>query len=61
MVRASKPIVTVKNLSKKYGSQTVVNGISFKVKKGEIFGVVIHYVALSLKGMNLNVPQELPL
>ena len=33
-------IVTVKDLVKKYGDKTTVNGISFEVKKGEVFGIL---------------------
>jgi ABC-2 type transport system ATP-binding protein len=33
-------IVTVKDLVKKYGGKTTVNGISFEVKKGEVFGIL---------------------
>lgn len=33
-------ILRVKNLTKKYGDKTVVKGISFEVKKGEIFGIL---------------------
>lgn len=36
----SEAIVSVKNLTKKYGKKTVVNGISFDVKRGEIFGIL---------------------
>ncbi len=36
----SKPIVVVKNLKKKYGDKYAVNGISFEVQKGEIFGIL---------------------
>ncbi len=32
------PAISVSSLSKKYGSQEVVKGISFSVEKGEIFG-----------------------
>lgn len=35
-----KNILTVKNLQKSYGGKKVVNGISFEVKKGEIFGIL---------------------
>jgi ABC-2 type transport system ATP-binding protein len=34
------PIITVKNLIKKYGNFTAVNGISFEVNPGEIFGLL---------------------
>lgn len=34
------PIISVKNLVKKYGSFTAVNGISFDVFPGEIFGLL---------------------
>lgn len=37
---AQKSIITVKNLTKTYGGVTVVDGISFDVKKGEIFGIL---------------------
>jgi ABC-2 type transport system ATP-binding protein len=30
--------ISVKNLTKKYGEQTAVDGISFEVKTGEILG-----------------------
>ncbi|MDB5161070.1 MAG: Nodulation ATP-binding protein [Candidatus Saccharibacteria bacterium] len=33
-------ILEVKNLKKKYGKKTAVDGISFSVKKGEIFGIL---------------------
>lgn len=34
------PIVKAKNLTKRYGDRTVVKGVSFEVKKGEIFGIL---------------------
>jgi ABC-2 type transport system ATP-binding protein len=37
---AEKPILIVKNLQKSYDDKKVVNGISFEVKKGEIFGIL---------------------
>lgn len=33
-------MVTVKNLKKRYGDKQAVNGVSFSVKKGEIFGIL---------------------
>ncbi len=33
-------IIEVKNLVKKYGKLTAVNGVSFDVKEGEIFGIL---------------------
>ena len=33
-------MVVVKNLKKRYGDKLAVNGISFSVKKGEIFGIL---------------------
>ncbi|HET6747167.1 MAG TPA: ABC transporter ATP-binding protein [Candidatus Saccharimonadales bacterium] len=33
-------MVKVKNLKKRYGDKQAVNGISFEVKKGEIFGIL---------------------
>lgn len=33
-------IITVKNLTKKYGEKTTVKGISFTVKEGEVFGIL---------------------
>jgi ABC-2 type transport system ATP-binding protein len=36
----SNAIISVKNLVKKYGDFTAVNGISFEVKEGEIFGLL---------------------
>ena len=35
-----KYMVEVKNLKKKYGDKQAVNGVSFNVKKGEIFGIL---------------------
>jgi ABC-2 type transport system ATP-binding protein len=35
-----KPIIEVTNLSKKFGKVTAVNSISFKVFKGEVFGLI---------------------
>ena len=36
----TETILRVKGLKKKYGSKTVVKGVSFEVKKGEIFGIL---------------------
>lgn len=36
----SNPIVKVKNLKKVYDEKVAVDGISFEVKKGEIFGIL---------------------
>lgn len=36
----TKSILEVKNLTKRYGKKTVVKGISFDVKQGEIFGIL---------------------
>lgn len=36
----AEAILKVKNLTKKYGDKTVVKGINFDVKKGEIFGIL---------------------
>jgi ABC-2 type transport system ATP-binding protein len=36
----SKDILTIKNLTKKYDENIAVKGISFSVKKGEIFGIL---------------------
>ncbi len=40
MVIKTKPIVVAEGLTKKYGAKTVVKGISFDVKKSEIFGIL---------------------
>lgn len=40
MPKESKAIIKVKNLTKKYGDNIAVDGISFEVKKGEIFGIL---------------------
>lgn len=37
---AKQPIISVKNLVKKYDDFTAVNGISFEVYEGEIFGLL---------------------
>lgn len=34
------PILVVKDLRKKYGDKEVVKGISFEVKRGEVFGIL---------------------
>jgi len=36
----AKPILTVKNLRKVYDDKVAVDGISFEVQKGEIFGIL---------------------
>jgi ABC-2 type transport system ATP-binding protein len=36
----NQPIISVQNLVKRYGDFTAVNGISFEVKQGEIFGLL---------------------
>jgi len=36
----SESIISVKGLIKRYGSVVAVNGISFEVKKGEVFGLL---------------------
>lgn len=36
----SEVILKIKNLKKLYDDKPVVNGISFEVKKGEIFGIL---------------------
>lgn len=40
MASSAKPILKVKNLTKTYGDNRAVDGISFEVKKGEIFGIL---------------------
>jgi ABC-2 type transport system ATP-binding protein len=40
MTKSEKPILEVKGLTKIYDEKTVVKGISFEVKKGEIFGIL---------------------
>lgn len=35
-----KNIITVKELTKRYGSLTTVDGVSFTVKEGEVFGIL---------------------
>ncbi|MBA3758863.1 ABC transporter ATP-binding protein [Candidatus Saccharibacteria bacterium] len=40
MVKTFKDIVIAKSLTKKYGKKTVVKGVSFEVKEGEIFGIL---------------------
>ncbi len=36
----SRPIIQVKNLVKKYGDFVAIDGVTFNVKKGEIFGIL---------------------
>ena len=40
MVKNSDVILSVKNLRKQYGDKEVVKGISFEVKRGEVFGIL---------------------
>src|SRR5580765_8937773 len=40
MTKASGTILEVKNLQKSYDGKKAVDGISFEVKKGEIFGIL---------------------
>ena len=35
-----RPIITVKDLRKRYGSLTAVDGVSFEVAEGEVFGIL---------------------
>ena len=37
---ARAPVITVRNLTKRYGAFTAVAGVSFDVLRGEIFGIV---------------------
>ena len=39
-MKQSKPIVVVKDLRKIYDDKPAVDGISFEVKEGEIFGIL---------------------
>jgi len=36
----SKPLIIVDKLTKSYGDKTVVDNLSFEIKKGEIFGIL---------------------
>jgi len=40
LILDKRPIIQVQNLVKKYGDFNAVDGISFEVKKGEIFGIL---------------------
>lgn len=40
MLRMATAILKVSNLQKTYGDQKAVDGVSFEVKKGEIFGIL---------------------
>src|SRR5688500_20382914 len=37
---AGEPIITVRDLRKRYGSLTAVDGVSFDVAEGEVFGIL---------------------
>jgi len=39
-IKKTRPIIQVKDLVKKYEDFTAVNGVSFDVQKGEIFGIL---------------------
>ena len=36
----SEPIVQVRNLTKRFGSFMAADGVSFEIRKGEIFGLL---------------------
>jgi ABC-2 type transport system ATP-binding protein len=38
--RDEQPVVTVKNLVKQYGALPAVDGVSFAIREGEIFGII---------------------
>ena len=38
MIMSSKNVIEIENLVKKFGDFTAVDGISFEVKEGELFG-----------------------
>src|SRR4051812_4032516 len=40
MVTAREPIVEVRGLTKRYGSRTVVDDVSFQVNRGEVFALI---------------------
>ena len=40
MTNAIDPVIVAKDLRKKYGDITAVNGISFEVRPGEVFGML---------------------
>jgi len=40
LLHMPKPIITVKDLVKRYGDFTAVDGISFEVQEGEVFGLL---------------------
>ncbi|MDQ3159115.1 MAG: ABC transporter ATP-binding protein [bacterium] len=40
MKDSSESILVVKKLTKKYDNETVVKGVSFEVKRGEVFGIL---------------------
>jgi ABC-2 type transport system ATP-binding protein len=40
MTKSNEVILKVTNLRKRYGDRDVVDGISFEVKKGEVFGIL---------------------
>jgi ABC-2 type transport system ATP-binding protein len=37
---APEPVVTVQDLVKRYGNLVAVNGVSFSIREGEIFGII---------------------
>ena len=38
--RDEQPVITVKNLVKRYGSLVAVDDVSFSIREGEIFGII---------------------
>ena len=37
-VKGERKVIEVKNLVKRYGDQIAVNGLSFKIEQGKIYG-----------------------
>ena len=48
-------MITVKGLTKRYGSKTVVNDVSFTIEKGEVVGFFAPNGAVLLIGHYKNV------
>ena len=44
MIAEMSTVISVKNLVKRYGKLSAVDGISFEVQKGEVFGLLGAYI-----------------
>ncbi|MDR1860057.1 MAG: ATP-binding cassette domain-containing protein [Bacteroidales bacterium] len=60
--------ISVENITRRYGSLTALNGISFEVERGELFGLIgpdvagktsLFRIIAVLRGCNVDQPRNL--